>query len=164
TPWAGHCGPDCAVCACARGQPDVLAPGVWADDHAQALRSFAEAETIDALDAVLRAAFHAPDTPPGSASLAAMAAMRAVPGQTDMLRHIAGRILKPDGTQGTLPLAEIAALAKPMAVVWGGQDAIVPPSQALALPSARMVLLQSVGHMLHEETPAAVLDAVRRHL
>jgi pyruvate dehydrogenase E2 component (dihydrolipoamide acetyltransferase) len=142
-----------------------LAPGGFGPSiHAAALRDFADADTAEALEPLLKAAFYGADTPPTVLSIEAMAAMRAVPGQTEMLSHIAGRILKPDGTQGILPLAEIAALDKPMAVVWGTADAIVPPAQALALPPARMVLLDGVGHMLHEEAREAVADTVLRHV
>jgi magnesium chelatase accessory protein len=48
----------------------------------------------------------------------------------------------------------------------GGQDGTVPPSQAqrvrLKLPATRVLVLDGLGHLAHEEAPQRVADALAR--
>jgi pimeloyl-ACP methyl ester carboxylesterase len=66
--------------------------------------------------------------------------------------------------RGVLPqwrtdlLAAVAAHPRPMLIVWGDRDRILPPSQfdaaKLAFPQARTHLFSNTGHMPHIERPA----------
>jgi magnesium chelatase accessory protein len=66
------------------------------------------------------------------------------------------------------PLIRVAA---PVVLVAGGRDGMVPPDQvfeaAERIPHSEVVLLRRLGHLAHEEDPAAVarivLDTARRH-
>ncbi|KAA9156472.1 acetoin dehydrogenase dihydrolipoyllysine-residue acetyltransferase subunit [Amycolatopsis acidicola] len=46
----------------------------------------------------------------------------------------------------------------PVTFVWGGQDAVIPPVNARELAGVRLV--EGAGHMVHMESPAAVVEAV----
>jgi pimeloyl-ACP methyl ester carboxylesterase len=139
-----------------------LSPGGFgADINAPALRGFAKAATLPDLSAAL-GPFFAAGFAPGSSRLASMLAMRQKPGQLAMLEWICGNLVREDGTQGTLPLAKIAAIGKPMHVIWGTEDQIVPVAQADALPGASTTLLPGIGHMLHEEAPQEIVKSVLR--
>ena len=56
----------------------------------------------------------------------------------------------------------------PTLVLWGKEDKILPPEEALrlatAIPSARLVILPDTGHIPQEETPEEFSHAVRRFL
>ncbi len=56
----------------------------------------------------------------------------------------------------------------PTLLMWGDQDAMIPPSNAAdylqALPNARLVRLPNVGHLPQEEAPAATLPALQAFL
>jgi pimeloyl-ACP methyl ester carboxylesterase len=140
----------------------LIAPGGFGPDiDASALRTFGAAKSEDELRAALWHFCAAGFMWPGAA-LRAMAEERGTPGQTEALASLADMILKPDGTQGTLPLHRIAALPVPVTLVWGRADAILPVRQAEAFPAQRRILLDGVGHMLHAEAPDAVIDAILR--
>jgi pimeloyl-ACP methyl ester carboxylesterase len=81
-------------------------------------------------------------------------------GQTDMMIKISEMITTPEGTQGTLPLAKVAALGIPSTVVWGDKDRIVPVSQAHNLPDADVKILAGIGHTLYEEAFDVVLETI----
>ncbi|WP_163506338.1 acetoin dehydrogenase dihydrolipoyllysine-residue acetyltransferase subunit [Fodinicola acaciae] len=56
---------------------------------------------------------------------------------------------------------ELAALTKPVSVVWGVEDRVVPIGNAAALPeSVTLRRIDGAGHMVHMENPAAVRDAI----
>ena len=59
-------------------------------------------------------------------------------------------------------------IATPTLLVWGDQDQMIPIANAQdylkALPSARLVVLPGVGHVPHEEAPAAGLAALQAFL
>jgi pimeloyl-ACP methyl ester carboxylesterase len=67
------------------------------------------------------------------------------------------------------PAPWLARITAPTLLVWGSQDAMIPPANAAdylrALPSATLVTLPGVGHLAQEEMPArglaAVLDFLR---
>ena len=56
----------------------------------------------------------------------------------------------------------------PVLLLWGEQDAMIPPSNAAdyvaALPDARLVPLPGMGHVPHEEDPVRSLAPVRAFL
>ncbi len=66
--------------------------------------------------------------------------------------------------------ARIATLKMPVLILWGGRDRLIPPEYAQRflrdLPQARLVSFDALGHVPHEEDPAAtvapVLEFVRR--
>ncbi len=61
---------------------------------------------------------------------------------------------------------DLPALAVPLNLLVGGQDGTVPPSQAqrvrLKLPATRVLVLDGLGHLAHEEAPQRVADALAR--
>jgi pyruvate dehydrogenase E2 component (dihydrolipoamide acetyltransferase) len=86
----------------------------------------------------------------------ALAALRAVPGQTEVLVELAGAI-SADDRQGAFPTAMLAGLACPLAIAWGRADPVLPFAQTANLPAgARLVAIDGAGHMLIEEAPALV--------
>lgn len=138
----------------------LLSPGGFGPDiNAAALRTYGAAATKAELASAL-SPFYAPGLAPPEAALERMARMRSIDGQVAMLRDIAGIITTPEGTQGTLPLARIAALGIPASILWGTRDAILPAHQAGALPGGDVRLLDGVGHMLCDEAPETVFAAL----
>lgn len=68
----------------------------------------------------------------------------------------------------TADAERLRALRLPVLLLWGREDRLVQPAvaaqfQAL-LPQARLVLLEGVGHLPHEERPQEALAAVRPFL
>jgi pimeloyl-ACP methyl ester carboxylesterase len=61
----------------------------------------------------------------------------------------------PEAAQG------LALVSVPVLLLWGEQDRLIAPAQAQEflrlMPQARLVLLPGVGHLPHEEAPAASL-------
>ncbi|MES2715707.1 MAG: alpha/beta fold hydrolase BchO [Pseudomonadota bacterium] len=59
---------------------------------------------------------------------------------------------------------DLPGLQPPLALLVGGQDRTVPPSQAqrvrLKLPATRVQLLDGLGHLAHEEAPQRLADAL----
>jgi pimeloyl-ACP methyl ester carboxylesterase len=68
---------------------------------------------------------------------------------------LASRSLRPDAVQRLLPRVTV-----PVLVLWGREDEWIPVADAdrfaLALPQARVVILDRCGHMPQEEQPAEV--------
>jgi len=66
------------------------------------------------------------------------------------------------------PTAVLKTINSPTLLVWGDQDAMIPVANAQdylrALPNARLVTFPGVGHLPHEEAPAASLPAVQAFL
>jgi len=66
------------------------------------------------------------------------------------------------------PTAVLKTISAPTLLVWGDQDAMIPVANAQdylrAMPGARLVTLTGVGHLPHEEAPAASLPAVKAFL
>lgn len=66
------------------------------------------------------------------------------------------------------PVPMLRRIGAPTLLLWGDKDAMIPPAHAQdylnALPHARLVLLPGVGHLPHEEAPAAALPAVQAFL
>ena len=66
------------------------------------------------------------------------------------------------------PAPLLARINAPTLLLWGEQDAMIPVANAQdylrAMKNARLVTLPGVGHLPHEEAPAAGLPAVRSFL
>jgi pimeloyl-ACP methyl ester carboxylesterase len=66
------------------------------------------------------------------------------------------------------PAPRLARIAAPTLLMWGEQDAMIPVANAQdylkAVPNARLVTLPGVGHLPHEEAPAASLPALQAFL
>ncbi len=66
------------------------------------------------------------------------------------------------------PTPHLARITAPTLLLWGEQDAMIPVANAQdylrAMKNARLVTLPGVGHLPHEEAPAAALPAVRNFL
>ena len=62
------------------------------------------------------------------------------------------------------PVPRLKTIAAPTLLLWGDKDAMIPPANAAdylaAMPLARSVLLPGLGHVPHEENPAASLAPV----
>ncbi|MGW4483942.1 acetoin dehydrogenase dihydrolipoyllysine-residue acetyltransferase subunit [Amycolatopsis sp. NPDC004368] len=52
----------------------------------------------------------------------------------------------------------LAQYPGPVAVVWGSEDAVLPPENAAQLPDTHFV--EGAGHLVHLERPAAVVEVV----
>lgn len=72
--------------------------------------------------------------------------------------------------QFTLPDPEPAlrTVGAPTLILWGAGDVLLPVAQgsamAAAIPDARLIVYDDLGHVLHEEAPARTLDDARRFL
>ena len=141
-----------------------LAPGGFGPEiNAAVLRRYGAVRNRADMLKVLHH-FYAPGYRVGLATMDRMVGMRARGGQPEMLERMSRVITNDDGTQGTLPLGKIAAAGKPMSVVWGSADAIIPAAQAHAMPGAEVTVLDGIGHMLYEEAPEAITDIIARRL
>lgn len=63
------------------------------------------------------------------------------------------------------PVARLPEIQVPTLILWGGQDRLIPPrwGQAFheAIRGSRLVTFPALGHVPHEEDPAATLVALR---
>lgn len=61
-------------------------------------------------------------------------------------------------------LPELAQVHQPTLILWGGRDRLIPPrwgdAFASQLPGSRLVRFDALGHVPHEEDPAATLAAL----
>ena len=64
--------------------------------------------------------------------------------------------------------AAIRTITQPTLILWGGRDQLIPPDNAARfgrdIRGSRGVMFDGLGHVPHEEDPAATLAAVRRFL
>ena len=62
------------------------------------------------------------------------------------------------------PTPLLARVRAPTLLLWGAQDAMIPPAHAQdylkAMPDARLFTLPGLGHLPHEEAPAESLPPV----
>jgi pimeloyl-ACP methyl ester carboxylesterase len=165
---AGHSMGGAVAALVAIGQPSrvlsatLLAPGGLSSRiNAPLLRAFATAGSEAELEICLRQMF-APQAGISSKLLRSMAAQRRVPGQKEALAHIVGPILRGEG-QGVIPRSALEALATPVTVVWGAEDAVMPSDVLQSLPGHfRTLLLPGAGHMLLDEAPEHVAGAITK--
>ena len=64
--------------------------------------------------------------------------------------------------------AEIPSVKQPTLILWGGQDRLIPPDNAdhfqRDIAGSRLVVFDRLGHVPHEEDPAATVAALRSFL
>jgi pimeloyl-ACP methyl ester carboxylesterase len=62
----------------------------------------------------------------------------------------------------------IHTIRQPTLIVWGGNDHLIPPSNAVRfgrdIPGSKVVMFPELGHVPHEEDPAATYKALREFL
>lgn len=140
----------------------LLAPGGFGPFiNGPLLHRFATPATADELRAAMND-MAAPDYAFETKYVAALAALRGIPGQPAMLEKIWGGIAR-DSRQGEIPRATLATLSMPVTVVWGTADPMLPYEQSENLPAAfELVTLPGVGHMLPVEARKAVTAAIRK--
>ena len=137
-----------------------LAPGGFGPEiNAPVMKQFGKVVKRDELMDVI-GQFYASRSAIGRATLDRFSGFRVRSGQTAMMIKISHILTTPEGTQGMLPLAKLAALNIPSTVIWGDRDAILPVSQAHALPEATVSILKGIGHTLYEEAFDTVLGAI----
>lgn len=139
----------------------LLSPGGFGPEiNGRLLRRLAEARDAGTLRLLLENMFGWGIPVPEEAVESAMA-LRATPGQSEMLSRIAGAMLE-GGVQGEIPRDLMERLAMPVDVVWGTRDNVLPAAQAERLPAhLRVRLVEGAGHMLHHEACDLVARLVR---
>ncbi len=64
--------------------------------------------------------------------------------------------------------AQIATIKQPTLIVWGGKDRLIPPDNADKfhhdIAGSRLAMFDGLGHVPHEEDPAATVAAVQAFL
>lgn len=167
---AGHSMGGAVAALIAIGQParvlsmTLLSPGGLSRRiNALLLRAFARAGNEAELDYCLRQMF-APGAAISSKLIRDMEAQRRVPGQLEALAHIVGLILRGQ-EQGVIPNSALEALAMPVTVVWGADDAVMPCDALQCVPCHfHTVLLPDAGHMLLDEAPGQVSGAITENI
>ncbi len=169
---AGHSMGGAVAALIAIGQPSrvlsatLLSPGGMSSRiNAPLLRAFALAGNSRELETCL-GQMSGPKSVILPELVDTLTAQRRVPGQREALAHIVERILRGQ-EQGVIPRAALEALAMPVTVVWGAEDAVMPCDDLESLPGKfHAVLLPDVGHMLLDEAPhqaaAAIAGAIAR--
>lgn len=167
---AGHSMGGAIAFLIALEEPDLIAsltlvaPGGFGPEmDGQALRQLSEARSKDELSQAY-GAMMAPQTAPDPAMISQLLDVYRRPGQGEALAHILGRISRGQG-QGELPLEHLVEGRFPVTLLWGDKDRIVPFAQSANAPGwfAR-IALPAKGHMLLDEAPQAVVDAISANL
>jgi pyruvate dehydrogenase E2 component (dihydrolipoamide acetyltransferase) len=81
-------------------------------------------------------------------------------GVQEFLAELAGNLFQ-GGRQAVLIAKGLGASGVPVQVIWGEGDAIIPATQASALPGARVTLIPDAGHMVQMEQSAEVNRLIR---
>lgn len=145
----------------------LVAPGGMAPEiNAELLGRYAVAKT----EAEIRTLWTEMATPgfvwPDEA-VAAQAAARAAPGAMAALGETYASMFPngADNGQGVIPHEQLAALTMPVAVIWGGDDHVVPCPGPARLPvNFALSLLPGLGHMLPEEAPDAIVRVLKHQI
>ncbi len=62
----------------------------------------------------------------------------------------------------------VRSIVQPTLIIWGGRDRLIPPDNARRfardIAGSRLVMFELLGHVPHEEDPAATFVAVRAFL
>ena len=83
-----------------------------------------------------------------------------IDGVESALRTIADEFF-PEGRQAVMLRDRLSEVSRPVLVIWGAQDQIVPVSHAQGLPlNFRTEIVQGSGHMVQMEAPAEVNQAI----
>ena len=140
----------------------LLAPGGYGPEIAiDVLRDWGAAATRPSIAKAL-ARMTAPGHRFGAFEIGRVEAMRRRPGQVPVLREIAASMADENGHQGAFPSEHLAKLPGGSTLVWGDADPILPFEQAERAPDNLVrVDLPAAGHMLMEERPAEVANAIR---
>jgi pyruvate dehydrogenase E2 component (dihydrolipoamide acetyltransferase) len=131
----------------------LVAPAGFGDDiNADYLRGFATATSRRELKPHLAALFADPSQ--ATRQLADdLLKYKRIDGVDKALRTLLDTLLRPLDVRPLLSEVDV-----PVAIVWGRQDAVLPVTNAEALPDVRYV--DGAGHMVHLESPSAVVEAV----
>ncbi len=142
----------------------LLAPGGFGSQiNIEIMQALAMAASIDDLRACFKTMMRQ-GADVSETGLRRDAAMRAADGQMDALALIFSKITR-DGAQGKLPLDELARLPISVRILWGEQDNVVPVGQLADAPDSFIkTTLPNAGHMLIEEAPEAVIEAILAQL
>jgi len=91
--------------------------------------------------------------------------LRAAPGAMDAI-GATYQAMFPEGAsegQGVLPREMLQALPMPIAMIWGDADSVLPcPTSADVPVNFDFTVIAGAGHMLPEETPELVAEALRK--
>ena len=138
----------------------LVAPGGMAPEiNADLLGRYAKASTEAEISACL-AEMAGPGFDVPQAVIDRFVAARARPGALQALDETYQAMFPagPAEGQGVLPEDQLAALAMPVAVIWGTEDKVLPCPKPSALPASfAFSVLPGLGHMLPEEAPDAVV-------
>jgi pimeloyl-ACP methyl ester carboxylesterase len=111
---------------------------------------------------VALAGIYADDAKVTDAQVARMRDMMRQPGNGDAYIESIEEFTLPD------PSAALASITAPTLILWGAEDAVIPPEQgrrlAAAIEGARLVEYPGVGHAAQEEAPDATIADVRAFL
>lgn len=142
----------------------LLAPGGFGPEiNGPLLRRFAAATDKSEIRASL-ASMAVPQSPPSDRSVETLVGLRKRPGQTRKLVEIAAAITR-DDRQGVIPRERLELLDMPVMVLWGTDDPVLPVTQADNLPAHfHLHHVLAAGHMLVEEAPDLVAEAIRRNM
>jgi pyruvate dehydrogenase E2 component (dihydrolipoamide acetyltransferase) len=86
-----------------------------------------------------------------------------IDGVSDVLRTLAASLF-PGGRQAEQPGLELARAGKPLLVIWGMEDRVIPSAHAGSAPQgAKVALLDGAGHMAMMEKASEVSALLKRH-
>lgn len=167
---AGHSMGGAIAALMAMEKPDVItsltlvAPGGFGPEMDQAaLKAFAGATNPPDLSKAYTAMM-ANGAVPDTDMISQLTAMRAASGQREALMHVLAKISRGQG-QGELPLERLVEGGFPVTLLWGDEDQTVPFAQSVNAPDwFTRINLSGNGHMLIDEAPGAVANAIRANL
>jgi pyruvate dehydrogenase E2 component (dihydrolipoamide acetyltransferase) len=85
-------------------------------------------------------------------------------GVDDLLRRLGGELFG-GGRQAAQPARELASVGKPVLVLWGKDDRVIPAAHAANAPRGAVVkVLDGAGHMLMMEKANEVNAALKQHI
>jgi pimeloyl-ACP methyl ester carboxylesterase len=142
----------------------LLAPGGFGTEiNGPLLRRYAAAADRSEIRACL-AAMSGPQSHPSQRIVDVLGEMRARPSQLQKLIEIAAAMTR-DDRQGVIPRERLETLDMPAMVVWGTDDAVLPFTQADALPAHfHLHHVLEAGHMLAAEASSLIAEIVRRNM
>jgi len=170
TNLAGHSMGGAVAALMALAEPEriasltLLAPGgLGPEINGPLLRRYAAAADRREIRACL-VAMSGPQSQLPERIVGVLAEMRRRPGQLHKLIEVAAGMTK-DERQGVIPRAQLDTISMPVMVVWGAEDPVLPCTQADSLPAHFHVHhVLDAGHMLVEEAPDLVVQALRRNM
>ncbi len=135
--------------------------GLGTEADVSYIEGFIQAERRKEMKAVLGRLFANPETV-SNEMINNVLKYKRLEGVTAALGTIAAAIFR-DNKQALVLRDRLAEVTVPVQVIWGKQDSVIPPSQAVALPAAISVhLLSGAGHMAHLEQPQEVNKLIER--